>query len=43
MDISQVLYHPQLPIVSTEGMKYNNMLNLPAGENAIVAIMSYTG
>ncbi len=43
MDISQVLYHPQEPIVSTEGMKYNNMLNLPAGENAIVAIMSYTG
>lgn len=43
MDISQVLYHPQRPIVSTEGMEYNNMLNLPAGENAIVAIMSYTG
>jgi DNA-directed RNA polymerase II subunit RPB2 len=43
MDISQVLYHPQEPIVSTEGMHYNNMLNLPAGENAIVAIMSYTG
>jgi DNA-directed RNA polymerase II subunit RPB2 len=43
MDISQVLYHPQEPIVSTEGMQYNNMLNLPAGENVIVAIMSYTG
>jgi DNA-directed RNA polymerase II subunit RPB2 len=43
MDGSQVLYHPQRPIVSTEGMDYNNMLNLPAGENAIVAIMSYTG
>ncbi len=43
MDISQVLYHPQEPIVSTEGMHYNNMLNLPSGENAIVAIMSYTG
>ena len=43
MDISQVLYHPQRPIVATEGMEYNNMLNLPAGENAIVAIMSYTG
>ena len=43
MDISQVLFHPQRPIVATEGMKYNNMLNLPAGENAIVAIMSYTG
>jgi DNA-directed RNA polymerase II subunit RPB2 len=43
MDISQVLYHPQRPLVSTEGMEYNNMLNLSAGENAIVAIMSYTG
>ncbi len=43
MDISQVLFHPQRPIVATEGMQYNNMLNLPAGENAIVAIMSYTG
>lgn len=43
MDIAQVLYHPQRPLVATEGMEYNNMLNLPAGENAIVAIMSYTG
>ena len=43
MDISQVLYHPQIPIVTTEGMNYNNMNNLPAGENLIVAIMSYTG
>lgn len=43
MDISQVLFHPQRPIVATEAMQYNNMLNLPAGENAIVAIMSYTG
>jgi len=43
MDISQVLYHPQQPIVTTEGMNYNNMTNLPSGENAIVAIMSYTG
>ena len=43
MDISQVLYHPQQPLVTTEGMNYNNMSNLPSGENAIVAIMSYTG
>ena len=43
MDISQVLYHPQTPICTTESMKYNNMINLPNGENVIVAIMSYTG
>ena len=43
MDISQILYHPQIPLVVTKGMKYNNMLNLPNGENAVVAIMSYTG
>jgi len=43
MDISQILYYPQIPIVTTEGMNYNNMMSLPSGENAIVAIMSYTG
>ena len=43
MDISAILYHPQVPIVQTQGMKYNNSLDMPYGENAIVAIMSYTG
>jgi DNA-directed RNA polymerase II subunit RPB2 len=43
MDLSQVLYYPQRPIAITEGMKYNNMLNLPGGENVIIAVMSYTG
>nr|QFG74658.1 MAG: RNA polymerase Rpb2, domain 6 [Megaviridae environmental sample] len=43
MDISQVLYHPQVPLVTTEGMKYNHTMNLPIGENTVVAIMSYTG
>jgi DNA-directed RNA polymerase II subunit RPB2 len=43
MDISQILYHPQVPIAQTKAMKYNNALDLPYGENAIVAIMSYTG
>ena len=43
MDISQVLYHPQVPIVVTEGMKYNKTMDLPLGENVVVAIMSYTG
>lgn len=43
MDIAQVLYHPQVPLCITEGMKYNNFINQPNGENVIVAIMSYTG
>ena len=43
MDISQILYHPQIPLVTTEAMKYNGCLDLPYGENAIVAIASYTG
>ena len=43
MDISNVLYYPQLPIVNTEGNNYNNNNNLPSGENTIIAIMAYTG
>ena len=43
MDISQILYHPQIPLVQTKAMEYTNMLDLPSGENTIVAIMSYTG
>uniref|UniRef100_A0A6C0H874 DNA-directed RNA polymerase n=1 Tax=viral metagenome TaxID=1070528 RepID=A0A6C0H874_9ZZZZ len=44
MDMSsQILYYPQIPIVQTETMKYNNILDLPFGENCIVAICSYTG
>ena len=43
MDISQVLYHPQVPLAQTKAMKYNNFLDMPYGENAIVAIMCYTG
>jgi DNA-directed RNA polymerase II subunit RPB2 len=43
MDISHILYNPSVPIVQTRAMEYNNMLNLPNGENVIVAIMSYGG
>jgi len=43
MDISQVLYYPQVPIVTTKTMEYNHCLDLPYGENAIVAIASYNG
>jgi DNA-directed RNA polymerase II subunit RPB2 len=43
MDISQILYYPQVPITTTKTMEYNNCLDLPYGENAIVAILSYNG
>jgi DNA-directed RNA polymerase beta subunit len=43
MDISQILYYPHIPIVTTQGMKYNRFLDLPYGENAIVAVCSYNG
>ena len=43
MDISQILYHPQVPLVITKPMFYNHTYDLPSGENVIVAIMSYTG
>lgn len=43
MDISNVLYYPQVPMVNTKANKYNNNNNLPSGENAIIAIMVYTG
>ena len=43
MDISQILYHPQIPLVKTKAMEYNNMIDLPYGENAIIAICSHLG
>jgi len=43
MDISQILYHPQVPIAQTKAMKYNSFLDMPYGENAIIALMCYTG
>lgn len=42
-DISNVLYHPQIPLVTTRGMEYSSALDLPNGENVIVAIATYTG
>ena len=43
MDTSYILYHPQKPLVNTRTGKfmYNDILS--PGENAIVAIMCYTG
>ena len=43
MDISQILYNPEIPLVTTEGMKINRTMDLPYGQNCIVAIMSYMG
>lgn len=43
LDISFILYYPQRPLVSTRTAKYTNSEILPAGENAVVAIMCYGG
>jgi DNA-directed RNA polymerase beta subunit len=43
MDISQILYNTQRPLVYTDMMFHNNSWDLPAGQNSIVAILSYTG
>jgi DNA-directed RNA polymerase II subunit RPB2 len=38
-----ILYYPQRSIIKTRASKYVNSQNLPAGQNVIVAIMSYSG
>lgn len=43
IDLTYQLFHPQIPIVHTRMAKYTNMLDLPSGENIIVAIACYTG
>jgi DNA-directed RNA polymerase II subunit RPB2 len=43
MDISYVLYHPQIPVVSTRASKYINTDKLASGENVVVAICCYSG
>ena len=43
IDISYVLANTSYPLVQTRSMKYLNTLDLPNGENAIVAICCYTG
>lgn len=43
LDISYILYHPYSPIVYCRMSKYTNNDQLPSGENAIVALLCYSG
>jgi len=38
-----LLHYPQVPLVQTHPSKYVNFLNRPAGQNFVVAIVSYKG
>ena len=41
--MAQVLFYPQKRLVEPKTSKYVNFPDVPAGENAIVAIMCHTG
>ena len=42
-DITYILYHTQVPLVATRAARCTGANTFPAGENCMVAIMSYMG